>query len=100
MEDCFLRKITFIFIIYATYISLGLPDPLLGIAWPEMVGEFNVAHSAAGLISMTIAICTVISSLLTARISQRIGTGKLILGSVLLTAAGLIGFSYTQNFLF
>ncbi len=99
MEDCFLRNIIFIFIIYATYISLGLPDPLLGIAWPEMVGEFNVAHSAAGIISMTIAICTVISSLQTVRITKRVGTGKLVLGSILLTAVGLIGFSLTQNFL-
>ncbi len=94
-----MRNIIFIFIIYATYISLGLPDPLLGIAWPEMVGEFNVAHSAAGIISMTIAICTVISSLQTVRITKRVGTGKLVLGSILLTAVGLIGFSLTQNFL-
>lgn len=95
-----MRQFTFLFIIYATFISLGLPDSLLGVAWPEMAGEFRVAYSSAGIISMTVAICTVISSLQTARISQRIGTGKLILGSVLLTAAGLIGFAFTQNFLF
>ena len=95
-----MRQFTFLFIIYATFISLGLPDSLLGVAWPEMAGEFRVAYSSAGIISMTVAICTVISSLQTARISQRIGTGKLILGSVLLTAAGLVGFAFTQNFLF
>ena len=95
-----MRQFTFLFIIYATFISLGLPDSLLGVAWPEMTGEFRVAYSSAGIISMTVAICTVISSLQTARISQRMGTGKLILGSVLLTAAGLIGFAFTQNFLF
>lgn len=95
-----MRQFTFLFIIYATFISLGLPDSLLGVAWPEMAGEFRVAYSSAGIISMTVAICTVISSLQTARISQRIGTGKLILGSVLLTASGLVGFAFTQNFLF
>ncbi|WP_449539741.1 MFS transporter [Ferdinandcohnia sp. Marseille-Q9671] len=94
-----MRNLLFIFIIYATFISLGLPDSLLGVAWPEMVGEFQVAYSAAGIISMTIAICTVISSLQTIRITRKIGTGKLVLGSVLLTAIGLLGFAYTQNFL-
>ena len=95
-----MRQFTFLFIIYATFISLGLPDSLLGVAWPEMAGEFRVAYSSAGIISMTVAICTVISSLQTARISQIMGTGKLILGSVLLTAAGLLGFAFTQDFLF
>jgi fucose permease len=92
------RNLTFLFIIYATYISLGLPDSLLGVAWPKMVGEFHVTYSAVGIISMTIAICTVISSLQTIRITQKIGTGKLVLASVLLTSIGLIGFSFTQNF--
>ncbi|WP_026021628.1 MFS transporter [Bacillus timonensis] len=93
-----LRKLVFIFIIYSTYISLGLPDSLLGVAWPTMVGEFHVAYSAVGIISMTIAICTVISSLQAIRITQKIGTGKLVVGSVLLTSIGLIGFAVTQNF--
>lgn len=93
-----MRKFAFIFIIYAAFISLGLPDSLLGVAWPEMVGEFHVAYSAAGIISMTISICTVIASLQTARITRKMGTGKLVLGSVLLTVIGLIGFAFTQNF--
>jgi fucose permease len=98
MEESSVRQLIFIFIIYATYISLGLPDSLLGVTWPEMVGEFHVAYSAAGIISMTIAICTVISSLQTVKITKKIGTGKLVLASVLLTAMGLIGFALTQNF--
>lgn len=93
-----MRNFIFIFIIYATYISLGLPDSLLGVAWPQMVGKFQVPYSAVGIISMTIAICTVISSLQTIRITQKIGTGKLVLGSVMLTAIGLVGFAFTQNF--
>ncbi|KAF0818125.1 putative MFS-type transporter [Bacillus sp. ZZV12-4809] len=93
-----MRQCAFLFIIYATYISLGLPDSLLGVAWPEIVGEIDVAYSAAGIISMTIAICTVISSLQAIRLTQKMGTGKLVLGSVLLTVIGLIGFAFTQNF--
>ncbi|MGM0901628.1 MAG: MFS transporter [Bacillota bacterium] len=93
-----MRKFMFIFIIYAAFFSLGLPDSLLGVAWPEMVGEFHVAFSAAGIISMTISICTIIASLQTARVTRKMGTGKLVLGSVLLTAIGLIGFAFTQNF--
>ncbi|WP_231505629.1 MFS transporter [Bacillus sp. EB01] len=93
-----MRQLIFLFIIYTSFISLGLPDSLLGVAWPKMVGEFHVAHSAAGIISMTIAICTVIASLQTVRFTKKFGTGKLVLGSVLLTASGLIGFAFTQNF--
>src|SRR5690606_425839 len=63
-----------------------------------MVGEMHVAYSAVGIISMTVAICTVISSLQTTRINRKIGTGKLVLGSVLITAIGLIGFAFSQNF--
>ncbi|WP_257215864.1 MFS transporter [Fredinandcohnia onubensis] len=93
-----MRNYIFIFIIYSTYISLGLPDSLLGVAWPEMVGEFRVTYSAAGVISMTIAICTVISSLQAIRITAKIGTGKLVFGSVLLSVIGLLGFAFTHNF--
>ena len=95
-----MRQLIFLFIIYAAFISLGLPDSLLGVAWPQMAGDFQVDYSSAGIISMTVAVCTVISSLQTARISRKIGTGRLILGSVLFTAIGLIGFAFTQNFLF
>lgn len=93
-----MRNIIFIFIIYITYISLGLPDSLLGVAWPDMVGEFHVTYSAVGIISMAIAVCTVISSLQTIRITQKTGTGKLVLSSILLTAMGLIRFAFTKNF--
>lgn len=95
-----MRKLLFIFIIYLTYISLGLPDSLLGVTWPEMVHDFSVEQSAAGLLSMAVAICTVISSLQTPRIVKSFGTGNLIFTSVLLTSIGLIGFSMSQNFYF
>jgi len=93
-----MRQLAFLFIVYATYISLGLPDSLLGVAWPEIEGDLHVAYSAAGIISMTIAVCTVLSSLQAIRLTRKIGAGKLVLGSVLLTVIGLIGFAVTQNF--
>jgi fucose permease len=63
-------------IIYLSFISLGLPDSLLGSAWPSMYGEFAVPVSYAGGISMIIAVGTVISSLQSDRMTKRLGTGK------------------------
>lgn len=95
-----MKKLFFILIIYLTYISLGLPDSLLGVTWPEMINDFPVEQSAAGLISMAVAVCTVISSLQTPRLLKKIGTGNLIFTSVLLTSVGLTGFSLSQHFYF
>lgn len=93
-------KLAFLLIIYLTFISLGLPDSLLGVAWPEMVGEFTVPYSAAGVIAMTISGCTIISSLSTMKLTAKLGTGKLVLGSVLFTAIGLIGIGFTRHYAF
>lgn len=95
-----MRKMAFLLIIYLTFISLGLPDSLLGVAWPEMVGAFTVPYSAAGVIAMTISGCTIISSLATMKLTAKLGTGKLVLGSVLSTAIGLIGIGCTQHYAF
>ena len=79
--------------IYLSFISLGLPDGLLGAAWPTMCPEFNVPLSWAGGISMLISGCTIISSLMSDRLTHRFGTGKVTAFSVALSAAALIGFS-------
>ena len=63
-------------VIYLSFISLGLPDSLLGAAWPSMYGEFNVPVSYAGAISMIIAFCTVVSSLQSDRLTRMLGTGN------------------------
>ncbi|WP_086347550.1 MFS transporter [Candidatus Enterococcus clewellii] len=95
------KKITlFLLVIYLTFISLGLPDSVLGTAWPVMYDEFHVSSGAAGLIAMVVAICTVISSLKTVALVQRFGTARLVIFSVLLTAVGLLGFGVTQQYLF
>lgn len=64
-------------IIYLAFISLGLPDALLGAAWPTMYSDMGVEISYAGIISMIIAGGTIISSLLCDRLIRRLGTGLL-----------------------
>ena len=85
-------------IIYISFISLGLPDALLGGAWPTMQKEFDVPVSYAGIVSMIICVGTIISSLLSDRMTKRFGTGKVTAMSVALTAAALFGFSVSSSF--
>ena len=85
-------------IIYLSFISLGLPDALLGAAWPVMCLEFNMPVSFAGIISVTISCGTIISSLMSDRLTRRFGTAKVTACSVAMTAAALFGFSITGNF--
>ena len=86
-------------IIYLAFISLGLPDSLLGSAWPAMYKELSVPVSYAGGISMIIAIGTIISSLQSDRLTRRFGTGKVTAFSVLMTAAALFGFSISHSYI-
>ena len=85
-------------IIYLSFVSLGLPDALLGAAWPTMSGELVVPLSYAGGISMIISIHTVVSSLMADRMNRRLGTGKVTAISVGLTAAALFGFSVSREY--
>ncbi len=86
-------------IIYISFISLGLPDALLGGAWPTMHNEFGVPVSYAGIISMIICMGTIASSLMSERMTKRFGTGKVTAMSVALTAAALFGFSASKSFI-
>ena len=85
-------------IIYLSFISLGLPDALLGSAWPSMCAQFQVPVSYAGIISFTIAGGTVISSLLSDRLTCRWGTARVTAVSVATTAVALLGFSVTRSY--
>ena len=85
-------------IIYLAFISLGLPDALLGSAWPSMYVQFGVPVSYAGAISMIIAVGTVVSALMSDALTRRLGTGRVTAISVLLTAAALFGFSMSSSF--
>ena len=84
-------------IIYLSFVSLGLPDALLGAAWPIMSGELAVPLSYAGGIALIIAIGTVVSSLLSDRMTKWLGTGKVTAISVGLTAVARFGFSASRS---
>lgn len=86
-------------IIYISFISLGLPDSVLGSAWPTMYQQFDVPVSYAGIISMIIAAGTITSSLMSDRLTRRFGTGLVTATSVGMTAAALMGFSLCPSFL-
>ena len=85
-------------IIYVAFISLGLPDSLLGSAWPSMYPVLGVPVSYAGLISMIISFGTIVSSLNSDRLTRALGTGKVTALSVGMTAAALFGFSVSTQF--
>ena len=85
-------------LIYISFVSLGLPDALLGAAWPTMCLEFDVPVSLAGVISVTVAAGTVVSSLLSDRLTYWLGAGKVTAFSVGLTALALFGFSRSSEF--
>ncbi len=85
-------------IIYMAFISLGLPDSVLGSAWPSIYPEFDVPVSYAGIVAGLISICTIISSLQSDRLNRRFGTGKVTAFSVLTTAVALFGFSICPNY--
>ena len=87
-----------LFIIYLSFISLGLPDGLLGSGWPSMYPEFGVSVSSAGIISAIISVGTIVSSLQSDRLTRRLGTGKVTALSVAATAAALFGFSVSRSF--
>ena len=85
-------------IIYLSFISLGLPDALLGAAWPIMSQEFSVPVSYAGGIALIIAVGTVISSLLSDRLTKWLGSGKVTAISVAMTAVAIFGFSVSREY--
>ena len=85
-------------LIYVAFISLGLPDSLLGCAWPVMYEEFAVPVSFAGIVSTIISAGTIVSSLLSDRLTRKLGAGTVTAVSVLLTAAALLGFSQADAF--
>ncbi|MBR1597542.1 MAG: MFS transporter [Lachnospiraceae bacterium] len=85
-------------VIYLAFISLGLPDSLLGAGWPVMHEYFGVSLSSAGIVSMLISGGTIVSSLASERITKKLGTKYVTLLSVALTSAALFGFSISTGF--
>ena len=85
-------------LIYICFISLGLPDSLLGSAWPVLHTEINVPVSFAGIISMTICVGTIMSSFFSDKLLRKFGAGKVTAVSVTMTAVALFGFSISNQF--
>lgn len=86
-------------VIYIAFIGLGLPDSLLGAAWPVIYREIDVPLSYAGIVTMIIAGGTIVSSLMSDRLTRRFGAGLVTSVSVLTTAVALFGFSLSDSFL-
>lgn len=85
-------------IIYLAFISLGLPDSAIGSAWPTMAPSLGAGISWVGVVTMIISAGTIVSSLMSVRVVERFGTGRVTVMSVVLTAAALMGFSQSQAF--
>ena len=85
-------------VIYLAFISLGLPDSLLGSGWPSMQAAFSVPSSYAGYVSMTICCMTIVSALVSPKLIRKIPTEWIVIFSVFLTVAGLMGFSFSTAY--
>ena len=85
-------------VIYLAFVSLGLPDSLLGSAWPVMHTAMGVPSSYAGYVSMAIAFMTIVSSLMSPKLIQRFATKWIVVVSIALTVLGLIGFSCSSQY--
>ncbi len=91
---------TLLVLIYVAFISLGLPDSVMGSAWPSLYAEIGVPIEYAGIFSMIASGGTIAASLLSARVAGKYGTGKVLVVSVFLTAAALFGICAAPSFLF
>ena len=85
-------------VIYLCFVSLGLPDSLLGAGWPQMQIALNVPSSYAGYVSMAIALMTIISALISPYLIRKIHTKWIVIVSIFLTVTGLLGFSFTAKY--
>ncbi|MDR2527569.1 MAG: MFS transporter, partial [Synergistaceae bacterium] len=98
MKPLFFRMVSLLIVIYAAFIGLGLPDSLLGAAWPAMRPDLNASVSGAGVISLLVCAGTVVSSLTSSAVLHRFKTSRVTLVSVLLTALALLGTARAGSF--
>ena len=88
----------FLILIYLAFVSLGLPDTLLGSAWPVMRPELGVSLDAQGLITVIVSCATIVSCLLNGKLVRRLGTGKITALSGAITAAALLGYAWSPSY--
>ena len=84
-------------VIYIVFISLGLPDSLFGVAWPVLHKEFGISESFASVYSIIVTVCTGGVSFVAGTLIRKFGTSKVTLYSILLTAIGIVGISFSPN---
>ncbi len=84
-------------VIFIDFIGLGIPDSLFGAAWPAINSDFGLPISAANAVTVTMTVCSIISSLMSAKLTEKISTSKIAAVSTALTAVGLFGFSISKN---
>lgn len=89
--------ISLLIVIFICFIGVGLPDSILGSAWPVIYNELNLPISLAGYISATVSACTIVSSLMSARVIKRFGVGGVTAVSTVMTAVALFGFAFTKK---
>ena len=85
-------------IIYISFISLGLPDTVLGVAWPTMRTGLSLPLEAAGIFAMVATVGTALSSFVSGHVLKKLGTGKVVFFSCLLTGTALLGYSIAPSF--
>lgn len=85
-------------LIYVAFVSLGLPDSLLGSGWPVMHADLGVSIPYMGIVTMIISGCTIISGLLSDKLTRKLGTALVTTVSVFLTAVALLGFSFSTKY--
>ena len=86
-----------VIIIFATYVGLGIPDSLFGTAWPAIYTEFDLPLSYSNFVTGIMYVGTIISSLLSARLTKKLGTPLVVALSTALTAVAILGFSFSEN---
>ena len=84
-------------VIFIDFIGLGIPDSLFGAAWPAINSDFGLPISAANAVTVTMTVCSIISSLMSAKLTEKFSTSKIAAVSTALTAVGLLGFSISKN---
>jgi fucose permease len=92
-----MAHVTLLALIYLAFISLGLPDSVLGVAWPSMRVDLGQPLAAAGLVTLILTACSALSSLASAAVLNRLGTGVVVMLSGLLTGLGLLGFAFAPS---
>lgn len=90
-------SILLLIVIFMAFIALGIPDSLIGAAWPAIYADYSIPETYISFVTMTIYGCVVISSILSTKVLQKIGTAKTTALSTALIAAGILGFSFSPN---